>query len=231
MKKILLLICFILCLSSCNIKTEKEQAFYTETKTSFFDLRHENWVENTWIRNPENLKIIHESFKKYGYDKLKKIIFTYNNEFLIRGIYIKRNLNHLLDSLELTYKTPKSQTLYYKKFWARRQAENNAPIVFEIIKEINQQRLANKPIRYNQAFVNDTLVDLLKIEFDTINLSPKKTIHKFNSLKQYGFHQSAYNLLYERTEYQHININRNKLKTSLIEIPNPTTAWLIDNSK
>src|SRR5690606_543337 len=44
---------------------------FIENKTSFFDLNNSDWTKNTWIRKPENLKMVHESFKKFGYEKLE----------------------------------------------------------------------------------------------------------------------------------------------------------------
>ena len=51
------------------LKEKSESEFYAENKTSFFDLRNSDWTKNTWIRKPENLRTIHESFKKLGYEK------------------------------------------------------------------------------------------------------------------------------------------------------------------
>ena len=75
MKKLLTLNILILLLISCADKQKRKSEFYIEGRTSFSNLRNSNWIKNTWIRKPENLKIIHESFKKFGYDKLEKKYF------------------------------------------------------------------------------------------------------------------------------------------------------------
>ena len=161
--------------------------FYAENQTSFFDLRNGDWTKNSWIRKPENLKMVHESFKKFGYDKLEKLIFKNDNEFLIQGIYIKRNFENLMDSLELTYNKPEIQTKYYAEFWNRRKAEKNDSIIYEIIREFNSMKIDKKLRNYENQFVNDTLVDLLKIEFDNENPNSKKAESDFYTLKKYGF--------------------------------------------
>ncbi|MBT3548267.1 MAG: hypothetical protein HN487_11330 [Flavobacterium sp.] len=221
----------ILLLVSCVNKEKSESEFYAENKTSFFDLRNSDWTKNTWIRKPENLKTIHESFKKFGYDKLENLIFKSDNEFLIQDIYIKRNFENLMDSLQLTYKKPEKQTKYYAEFWNRRKAENNDSIVYEIIREFNSAKSDKKRLNYENQFVNDTLVDLLKIEFNNENLNSEKAKTDFDILKKYGFNQSAYNLLFERAEYSELDLNREKLKKELSKTKEFEQPWLIDNEK
>jgi len=231
MNKLLTLNILILLLVSCVNKEKSESEFYAENKTSFFDLRNSDWTKNTWIRKPENLKTIHESFKKFGYDKLENLIFKSDNEFLIQDIYIKRNFENLMDSLQLTYKKPEKQTKYYAEFWNRRKAENNDSIVYEIIREFNSVKSDKKRLNYENQFVNDTLVDLLKIEFNNENLNSEKAKTDFDILKKYGFHQSAYNLLFERAEYSELDLNREKLKKELRKTKEFEQPWLIDNEK
>ncbi len=175
--------------------------------------------------------MVHESFKKFGYDKLENLIFKSDNEFLIQGIYIKRNFENLIDSLEFTYNKPEIQTKYYDEFWNRRKAEKNDSIVYEIIREFNSIKKNEKQLNYENQFINDTLVDLLKIEFDNDNLNSKKAESNFYTLKKYGFNQSAYNLLYERTEYSKLDLDREKLKKELTKTTEFEQPWLIDNEK
>ena len=231
MNKLLALNLLILLLVSCVNKEERESEFYIENETSFFDLRNSDWTKNTWIRNPENLKMIHESFKKFGYDKLDNLIFKSENEFLIQGIYIKRNFDQAIDSLELTYNEPEKQTKYYAEFWNRRKAEKNDSIVYEIIREIISVKTDREQLSYENQFVNDTLIDLLKIEFGNRSLSPKKIEADFYTLKKYGLHQSAYNLLFERPENFKVVLEREKLKSELTKATEFTYPWLIDLAK
>lgn len=231
MNKLLTLNFLILLLVSCVNKEKSESEFYEENKTSFFDLRNSDWTKNTWIRKPENLKMVHESFKKFGYDKLENLIFKSDNEFLIQGVYIKRNFESVMDSLQLTYNKPEIQSKYYAEFWNRRKIENNDSIVYEIIREFNALKSDKKQLNYNNEFVNDTLVNLLKIEFDNDNLDSEKAKSDFYTLTKYGLHQSAYNLLFERYEYAELKLDRENLKRELTKSTEFNHAWLIDNEK
>ena len=136
-----------------------------------------------------------------------------------------------MDSLQLTYNKPEIQTKYYAEFWNRRKAEKNDSIVYEIIREFNSVKSDKKRLNYENQFVNDTLVDLLKIEFDNDNLNSEKAKSDFYILKKYGFHQSAYNLLYERAEYSELDLDREKLKKELTKTTEFKQPWLIDNEK
>ncbi len=231
MNKLLTISLLIFLFLSCKNDKKSELEFYAENQTSFFDLRNGDWTKNSWIRKPENLKMVHESFKKFGYDKLENLIFKSENEFLIQGIYIKRNFENLMDSLELTYDKPEIQAKYYAEFWNRRKAEKNDSIVYEIIREFNSLKSDNKRLNFENQFVNDTLVDLLKIEFDNYNLNSEKLKSDFYTLKKYGLHQSAYNLLYERAEYSELELDREKLKRELKKTTEFEQPWLIDNEK
>ena len=229
---VFLVICLILFIFSQRSKnTEKHQQDYIENKTSFFNLNNSDWTKNAWIRKPENLKMVHESFKKFDYGKLENLIFKSDNEFLIQGIYIKRNFENVIDSLLLTYNKPEIQTKYYAEFWNRRKAEKNDSIVYEIIREFNSVKSDKKRLDYENELVNDTLVELLKIEFDNDNLNSEKAKTDFYTLKKYGLHQSAYNLLYERAEYSEFDLDREELKKELIKSTEFNRAWLIDNEK
>ncbi|WP_282032675.1 hypothetical protein [Winogradskyella eximia] len=231
MNKLLTLNILILLLVSCVSKEKKETEFYVETQTSFFGLNHSDWTKSKWIRKPENLKMIHETFKKFGYEKLESGIYKSDNLFIANGIYIKRNFENVLDSLQLTYNKPEMQTKYYAEFWNRRKAEKNDSIVYEIIREFNSFKSDKKRLNYENQFVNDTLVDLLKIEFDNDKLNSEKAKLDFYTLKKYGLHQSAYNLLYERVEYSELELDREKLKKELTKATEFTYPWLIDTEK
>ncbi|MEE9363710.1 MAG: hypothetical protein V3U92_14010 [Cellulophaga sp.] len=231
MNKLLTLNILILILISCVNKEKSETEFYIEKQTSFFGLNNSDWTKSAWIRKPENLKMVHESFKKFGYEKLESLIFKSYNEFIVHNIYIKRNFENVIDSLQLTYNKPEIQTRYYAEFWNRRKSENNDSIVYEIIREFNSMKSDKKRLNYENQFVNDTLVDLLKIEFDYSSLSPKDIETQFYILKKYGLHQSAYNLLYERPENFKVFLNRGKLKNELIKSKEFTYPWLQDTNK
>ena len=231
MKKLLTILLLTFLFLSCKNDKKPELEFYAENQTSFFDLRNGDWTKNSWIRKPANLKMVHESFKKFGYEKLENLISKSESHFLIHGVYIKRNFENVMDSLQLTYNKPEIQTKYYAEFWNRRKAEKNDSIVYEIIREFNSIKSDKRKLNFQNQFVNDTLVDLLKIEFDNENLNSQKAESNFYLLKKYGLNQSAYNLLYERAEYSELELDREKLKKELIKTSEYEQPWLIDNEK
>ncbi|MBM1106833.1 hypothetical protein JQC67_11835 [Aurantibacter crassamenti] len=131
----------------------------------------------------------------------------------------------------MTYNKPGIQTKYYAEFWNRRKTEKNDSIVYEIIREFNSMKLDERQLNYENQFVNDTLVDLLKIEFQNENLNSKKAESDFYKLKKYGLNQSAYNLLYERAEYSELELDREKLEKELKKTTEFEQPWFIDNEK
>ncbi len=152
------------------------------------------------------------------------------DEFLIRDVYIKKNFIQFFDSLEITYNLDSIGSKYFREFWNRRRNENNDSIVFEIVKDINLIG-KQKIIMHNQTFVNDTLHDLLKIQFRYDTLTNELAKQDFETLKKYGFHESAYNLLYERYSYNDIDWNRDSLVETLDTVTNYVGAWFEDNTK
>ena len=227
-KKYIIILTISLISFSCS-NSEKRKFNYKETKTEFFDLSHGDWKSNEWIRKPENLKMVNETFKKFGYLDLLRNFDLDSNDFMIRDVYIKKNFWQLFDSLEITYKQKEIESKYYKDFWERRRNEKNDSIVFEIVKDINLSR--NTKMVYCVNCENDTLYDLLKIKFDNKDLTKKKALENFKTLRKYGFHQSAYNLLFERYEYYDINWNRDSLASTLDTTSVYNEAVIKDNTK
>jgi hypothetical protein len=225
-----------LLLASCNYSTTDRRKNYIESKPTFYELRHEDWLTNNWIRNPENLLTIHETFKKVGYMNLITDNLLFNNPLVIQDIYINKKGINLLDSLELTYNQPDIKDKYYREFWQRRKRENNDSVVYMIIKDINYA-LKNKmgsagiSLNANPELVNDTLYNLLKIEFRTDSLSLEIARQDFETLRQLGFHQSAYNLLFENYKYQKINWDRDSLARTLNQSNIFMYPWFQDNTK
>jgi hypothetical protein len=216
--------------TSCLTKsTEKNELNYKENKTSFFDLAHGDWTKNQWIRKPENLKMLHATFKKFGYVDLIPSGLDSSSEFFLRDIYIKRNFYQLFDSLELTYTLDTIEDRYYREFWQRRKMEKNSTIVFEIVRDINNSR--HTKLVYRPDLVNDTLFNLLEIQFEKDTLTSGQALINFETLKKYGFHQSAHNLLFERIEYSEIDWNKDSLASTLDTSSVFEEAWFQDNKK
>lgn len=68
----LIFIIGIIVFVSCQNKPDKKPEYYKEIKTSFFDLRNGDLTKNKWIRQPENLSMVHETLKKFNYMDLLK---------------------------------------------------------------------------------------------------------------------------------------------------------------
>jgi len=209
---------------------------YVESEPTFFELRNGNWLTNKWIRNPENLFTIHETFKKVGYMNLIADNLLFDNPLIIQDIYINKQGSHLLDSLELTYNLPDIKDKYYGEFWQRRKAEQNDSVVYIIIKDINFA-IKNKmgsgglSLKVNPKLVNDTLVNLLQIEFRTDSLTEHQAQQHFETLKRLGFHQSAYNLLFEAYKYQELKWDRDSLVRTLEQSDKFIYPWFKDDTK
>jgi len=210
---------------------------YVEAKPSFFSLRHGKWVNNKWIRRPGNLQMIHETFKIAGYSNL-----LYNNlpagmqPVMVQDIYINKSLYHLLDSLVLSYNNPDIGVKYYREFWQRRKAEQNDSIVYIIIKDIQEgyrTKLGFAKLAWeaDSTLANDTLLSLLQMEHSNDTLTGEVALQHFTTLRDMGFHQSAYNLLYERSRYYGKFPDPDDLAKALQRSDSSTYAWFDDNTK
>jgi len=230
MKNTLIIIIAIALIFSCQSKS-KEIDNYIETKTSFFDLRNGDLLTNSWIREPENLEMIHETLKKYCYMDLLTEFYHDENTIILKDIYIKKNIVDLVDSLVLTYQKPAIESKYYREFWDRRIKEMNDSIVFIILQDIQRYKISKVGPPYSEQLVNDTLFDLLEIEFHHDTITNDIAIKNFDKLIKYGFHQSAYNLLNERYEYYDIDWDKEELIKKLTKTDKYENAWMIDNTK
>jgi len=160
----------------------------------------------------------------------------FDNPLIIQGIYINKQASHLLDSLELTYNLPDIKDKYYREFWQRRKSEKNDSVVYIIIKDINfaiKNKIgsAGLSLNSNPKLVNDTLVNLLEIEFRTDSLTEQQARQDFETLRRLGFHQSAYNLLYETYKYQDLKWNRDSLVKTLKQSDKFIYPWFQDDTK
>lgn len=221
-------------LTSCNSSTETRKS-YIESKPSFFELHNGKWLTNKWIRQPENLFRIHETFKKVGYNKILGSLLS-DDELIVQDIYIKKRGYQLIDSLILTYKQPDKGTLYFNEFWARRKKERNDSAVFIILKDIQysyRSKLSSADLQLsaNDSEINDTLRQLIEIEFPNDTLTEKTALNDFETLRKLGFHQSAYNLLFETYKYQDIKWDKDSLEKTLKQNDKFIYPWFIDDTK
>jgi hypothetical protein len=225
----IILILLTICLG-CN-STDKQAISYIEAQPSFYNLRHGDQLKNYWIRDPRNLLMLHETFKKVGYHNLLKYSQLNENPFILQGVYINRPLFQIIDSLEITYKLDTINEKYYREFWQRRKAEDNDSIVYIILKELKDVFRNHSTPNIKTEFVNDTLYNLLYIEFRSDTLNNTIATENLNRLKMYGFHQSVYNLLYESYEYSGIQWNKDSIQNTLTKSDKRILPWFEDNTK
>jgi hypothetical protein len=234
--KLNILIGLLLLLTSCNSSTTDNKKKYVESEPTFFELRNGDWLSNNWIRDSKNLLIIHETFKKVGYMNIITDNLLFDSPLIIQDIYIIKQGSHLLDSLELTYNLPEIEDRYYREFWQRRKAEKNDSVVYIIIKEINfaiKNKMGSGELSFsaNPKLVNDTLANLLDIGFKRDSFTKQQAQRDFETLRRLGFHQSAYNLLYETYKYQDIKWNRDSLARTLKQSDKFIYPWFQDDTK
>ena len=222
-------------LTSCKNSTNEDRINYIESEPTFFQLRNSDWLTNKWIRQPENLLVIHETFKKFGYNNLIGSILS-DNPVIVQDIYIKKKGYNLIDSLVLTYKQRYKGSKYYKEFWARRENEKNDSAVFVILSDIQfsyKTKMTSSvlQVQSDNSKLNDTLKTLLQIEYRNDTLTKALALKDFTILRQFGFHQSAYNLLFERYKYQDIKWNRDSLVKTLKPTNTFIFPWFQDDTK
>jgi hypothetical protein len=222
-------------LNACSDPVREKNTTFIESKPSFYELRHGEWTASKWIRKPEHLLMIHETFKKFGYLHLISEDLLSNTHLLVHGIYIRKRGEDLLDSLEITYGQPEIKEKYYREFWQRRKSEKNDSIVHIIISEINtilrNKNLSGRVSSSHTEMVNDTLIELLKIEFRKDSLTRELADRDLNTLVRLGFHQSAYNVLYERGQYDEFKWNKDSAEHELIPSKTFIDPWFEDNTK
>ena len=234
MKYKLLLLFISVFISSCNNPKRNDTSAsncYLEKKLSFFDPTSSQWPDSnyyytTWIRRPENIKFIHENFKKIGYKRIIEYgyFWDWNSE--------KRPLLQRIDSLIIYYNLDTLESKYYREFWQRRKNEQNSQVVYEALLEI-QQILNVGQLDFNTNLINDTLVNLFEITFSEETIDSLKAVNNFNYLVDIGLHQSAYNLLSERYSYYGMKLDSKELSKKLTIDPTCSCIlpWLQDNTK
>ncbi|WP_088341691.1 hypothetical protein [Robiginitalea sediminis] len=212
---------------------EQPPTAYQEHRPSFSELRHGDWTANQWVRKPENLLMLHESFKQFGYFKLLDQVHQGAGEFLIGPVYVRKNFRQWADSLEASFADPEAFGTYYREFWERRREEGNDSAVHLILREFNDLTHRGRMLPSRPGRVNDTLAALLNLEFGTGAWIEERALSAFGQLKAFGMHQSAYNLLYERPETAGLGWNRDSLEQTLRPLKAGTSGypWLADLEK
>ena len=86
-------------------------------------------------------------------------------------------------------------------------------------------------LKADDSKLNDTLKNLLEIEYRYDTLTNELARKDFETLKRLGFHQSAYNLLYERYKYQDITCDRDSLVKTIKQSNKFIYPWFQDDTK
>lgn len=210
----LLIAIALVILVSCGRPTETPKNFcYMEKRLSFLDPFDEDFTLQEWIRKPENIRILHETFKKYGYSKLFLEDDLTSNPCMIWS-YVNKPCSTLIDSLILTYPEADNAPKYYQEFWRRRIAEQNDTTVYEVLREVRSAWMDKKSLRFNNALTNDTIYSLLRIKLKKPENEDEAT-RNFDYLTEVGLHLSAYNTLFETTWYSDLKWDKDKLKEKL----------------
>lgn len=205
---------------------------FHEKELSFLHLRFGYDKTNNWIKKPENILMIHETFKKIGYNNLisKEDWESDWNWYLD----VSKSPKNLIDSLELTFIEIEESPKYYKEFWGRRKSEGNDATVYKIVKEIKQIMNEGSDLEVNHEIINDTLAKLISYEFPERKLTPGEANSLLHYLIEIGLHESAYNLISgENSGFEEVNWNIDKdsvLKVLIKSELNPR-PWFEDNTK
>lgn len=205
---------------------------FQEKELSFLHLRFGYDRSNDWIKKPENILMLHETFKKIGYKNLiSKEEWTSDWNWYLK---VKKSPNNLIDSLELTYSNFQESPKYYREFWQRRMVEKNDEMVYRIVKEIKQIMIADERLEVNQESINDTLFQLLSFEYPERKLTEKETDSLLNYLIEIGLHESAFNLVSGEIE-QIWNDEWKKKEREILHLLNKSETyqrpWFEDNTK
>lgn len=237
----LLLLILAACVSDRETTYLSEPEYYVEASLSFFDPyepiyaegRYQGYIYETWLRQPDNLRMVHETLKKIGYDKLISERKLYQSPLISWG-YINRPLNNIIDSLIITYPLDTIPTQYYREFWQRRKGENNQEVVYDILLELQQILLKKISVPVQESAVNDTLYQLVRMKHIEDNPTPEQVQSDFNYLVSIGLHGSAYKLLYEYFPYEYVPISNKSEWVSQLQKSSehccPRT-WIRDNTK
>ena len=232
MKPICLTLLFII-LFSCQKGKTDSPVFYKEKQFGFATLRHGFDTSNQWIRRPENIIMLHETFKKIGYRNLISDEEWIENPNLSYS-YVKRSLNDMVDSLCLTYDDYTASPKFYAEFWTRRRNEGNQDVVYHVLKEVNSIMNGGNKIELVDSLVDDTLFALLSYEYPLRAISNSEANEMMQFLIKIGLHQSAYNLI-DGEVYKFSEVDWDwsidEMKGKLDKSQKYKKAWFEDDTK
>jgi len=232
MKDIILTI-GILILISCGGSNEKKTIpTYQENDLSFLHLRFGYDKSNKWIKKPENILMLHETFKKIGYKNLiSKDDWRSGWNWWLD---VKKSPKDMIDSLEITYSNHQESPKYYREFWQRRVEEKNAETVYRVVREVKQIMMAEGDFELNKEYVNDTLFQLMSFEYPERELKENEKDSLLRYLIEVGLHESAYNLVSGENGQiwnEEWSKKQNEIMQLLSKSENYQRPWFEDNTK
>lgn len=241
MKRAILTIFILTTLISCssNQRTDKEQTTerYIEQESPFIDLFYYRVKNNLWIRQPENIMTVHETFKKSFYQTYLTPEVLDQKPFVNGDLYYNVTLRTKIDSLIETYSDYESATKYYREFWTRRKKEKNDSTVFLVLTEV-QQIINGDSVEIRKKMVNEKFGRMIQIVTDWQDgLDEQLALSHFDFLHKENMHQSAYNLLFENFFYSDLDLKSDSLKKTLktekvsIDTVGQRDIFIMDNTK
>ena len=203
----------------------ERECFARIQRLKWFGTRWGYNLENTmfvWLRVPENMTTFYNTVERIGFENFftkeeyNTILFDYGERNDWKGM----TLNEICNNLIASYRDTVNLEKYYKEFWERRQVEQNAQNVFEILCKIDRFYSEETIEEYKATGnIDTTLFNLLTFNIKLNNsdsIQSKKIITEyFDYLTSIGLNHSAYNLIFEIREYQNISVNRDSLLTVL----------------
>ncbi len=241
MKQALLTIFILTTVISCdsNQTTEKKQLTerYIELESPFTDLFNYRIKDNQWIRHPENIMTVHETFKKDFYKTYLTPEVLDEKPFVNGNLYYNVTLRTKIDSLIKTYSDYQSSPKYYREFWTRRKKEKNDSTVFLVLTEV-QQIINGDSVEIRENMVSEKFEKMIQMVTDWQNgIDEELALSHFLFLKKEKMHQSAYNLLFENSLYSDLDLKIDSLKrtlkteTVLIDTVRHRDIFIMDNTK
>ena len=228
-----ILIIGVLVLLGCSNNHERKSIpNFQERELSFLHLRFGYDTSNIWIKKPENILMLHETFKQIGYKNLvSDEQWTSDWNWYID---VNKSPKNLIDSLELTFEVYNESPKYYREFWLRRMKEKNEEVVYHVIREIKQIMSDELGEDVDIEMINDTLETLLSFEYPERELTNDESNKLLQYLLEIGLHKSAYNLISgENGRFEDVKWNKSEgdIIRLLLETQSYQRPWFEDDTK
>jgi hypothetical protein len=204
---------------------------YIERGEPIFAQRHLPLAKNEWVRDAENLRVLHETLKFVGYRRLaERFAFEFDDQLVTAQFYSRRSGRAILEDL-FACEMRNECGDYARGFFARRARDDTLAVSRAIIREVGRILLLGEAVPVRERYVHPVLAELLRIEFPKRPPDAETARGQIRFLLRHGFHQSAYNLLYERGEFIELDLDRATLAAEFERTAESLPAWFEDDSK